>query len=335
MRTLGLFAALTFAGAIAVACGDANTNSLAYGGPGAGYGSGPGSANGGSSGGSSGTLPDGATDPGDAGTSLDADPTAISGNSGLPCDVQKVLEDGCIACHGGNQSPRMLSYADLTAPSPQYPGQTVAQRSLARMQAGTMPPAPATAATSAEIATFQAWVNAGTPQGTQCNAPAGGADAGAPSTNNNYNTAVVCTSGKTWAPPPPPADGTGSTMDPGQACIACHQMKGGPRFAVAGTVYPTAHEPDMCEGVSSGALTVVITDKNGTVVNLKVGSTGNFESQNPRPDSGVAPLVPPFTAKVTNGTTMRAMAGAITAGDCNSCHTESGANGAPGRIMAP
>jgi predicted CXXCH cytochrome family protein len=29
------------------------------------------------------------------------------------------------------------------------------------------------------------------------------------------------------------------------------------------------------------------------------------------------------------------MSGAVTAGDCNSCHTEQGANGAPGRIMAP
>jgi hypothetical protein len=73
---------------------------------------------------------------------------------------------------------------------------------------------------------------------------------------------------------------------------------------------------------------VVVTDKTGKVVTMLVGATGNFNSGNAR-------LVPPFAAKVTNGTKTRAMAGTVTAGDCNSCHTTSGANGAPGRIMAP
>ena len=31
----------------------------------------------------------------------------------------------------------------------------------------------------------------------------------------------------------------------------------------------------------------------------------------------------------------RAMLGSVTSGDCNSCHTQDGRNGAPGRVLAP
>jgi hypothetical protein len=243
------------------------------------------------------------------------------GTTGLPCDVQKVLEDACIACHGGSQAPPMLSYGDLVAASPSYPGQTVAQRALARMTATTspMPPPPAIPPTAAEIATFQTWVNAGTPMGGAC------ASSG-PTSTGNYNTPTTCSSTVT-VPTWTGGDGSGS-MAPGEACLACHQQHGGPRFAVGGTVYLTAHEPNDCKGDAATNLQVIVTDKNGQVVTMKVNSAGNFYS------SGVT-LAPPFTAKVTDGTNTRAMSGAVTAGDCNSCHTEQGANGAPGRIMAP
>jgi mono/diheme cytochrome c family protein len=115
-------------------------------------------------------------------------------------------------------------------------------------------------------------------------------------------------------------------MDPGQACITCHTIKKGPAFKIAGTIYPTAHEPDDCYGIG-GPLNVIVTDANGTVTTIKVGASGNFSSR--------AAIVPPFHVKVTDGVKERAMAGALTAGDCNSCHTEQGLNGAPGRIVAP
>ena len=102
-------------------------------------------------------------------------------------------------------------------------------------------------------------------------------------------------------------------------------MRGGPAYTLAGTVYPTAHEPDDCDGV--GGLTVVVTDANGVVTNVTVNQAGNFSSR--------AKIAAPFHVKVTNGTKERAMAGSLTAGDCNSCHTLAGANGAPGRVMAP
>ena len=115
-------------------------------------------------------------------------------------------------------------------------------------------------------------------------------------------------------------------MRPGGACITCHTMRGGPAYAVAGTVYPTAHEPNDCNGVS-GAVTVVVTDKNGVVTTLPVNGVGNFSSR--------ARIAAPFNVKVVNGAKQRVMAGALTAGDCNSCHTLAGVNGAPGRVMAP
>ena len=63
------------------------------------------------------------------------------------------------------------------------------------------------------------------------------------------------------------------------------------------------------------------------MTNVPVNTVGNFSTR--------ARIVPPFKVKVTSGAKERVMAGALTAGDCNSCHTVAGVNGAPGRIMAP
>ena len=120
-------------------------------------------------------------------------------------------------------------------------------------------------------------------------------------------------------------------MEPGQACINCHGSTGGeaPKFVIAGTLYPTGHEPDNCNGVngSTGAK-VVVTGSNGTVVTLTPNSVGNFYSSTTLP--------PPYKAKVVNTAGVeRVMSGTASSGDCNSCHTLSGANSAPGRITLP
>jgi hypothetical protein len=130
----------------------------------------------------------------------------------------------------------------------------------------------------------------------------------------NYNTPEVCTSGKTYT------SGTGPTMRPGAACNSCHS------FGAAGTVYPTAHEPLLCDGTSDAA-TVVITDANGASTTLTLSSVGNFYSN--------TLFAAPFTAKVVYNGLVREMTTPQENGDCNSCHTEAGANGAPGRIMLP
>ncbi|HUJ58624.1 MAG TPA: hypothetical protein VLX92_09030 [Kofleriaceae bacterium] len=143
--------------------------------------------------------------------------------------------------------------------------------------------------------------------------------------NDPLGAAPTCTSGSYWS-----GGNDGSTrMHPGEACIACHTARTGgddaPAFTIAGTVYPTGHEPDDCNG-ATGA-TIVITDANGAMFSLTPNSAGNFTS--------TKAVALPIHAKVVVGTTERAMAAAQTSGDCNSCHTQDGANAAPGRITLP
>lgn len=117
-------------------------------------------------------------------------------------------------------------------------------------------------------------------------------------------------------------------MNPGMACIQCHSSDEGPRFSIAGTLYPTVHEPDLCNGAgSAGDLQVVITGADGKTLRLTPNAVGNFFSE--------TRLALPYQAKVIAGGAERAMAASQTSGDCNQCHTPDGANGAPGRIMPP
>lgn len=271
----------------------------------------------------SGTTPsspdDADTPSGPAGTGL---------NTGLPCDVQTITENRCIACHDGNTAVALLKYDDFMKKATVDPTKTLAEMSLIRMKSTTspMPPPPAAPPEADEIQTFEDWVKAGTPKGAACTTPPppsttdGGTDAGGLGPDGG----PVCTSGTLWT-----GGNNGSQlMNPGEACLACHQKMGGPNLRIAGTVYPTAHEPDKCNGSKPPPqLTVVITDKNNRVIRIPVNSVGNFDT-NTR-------YTAPYKAMVTDGTKTRAMVGTVTSGDCNSCHTVAGANGAPGRIMAP
>ncbi|HRI07278.1 MAG TPA: hypothetical protein PKW35_05640 [Nannocystaceae bacterium] len=126
-------------------------------------------------------------------------------------------------------------------------------------------------------------------------------------------------------------------MHPGKACLNCHSQQVGEdvanMLAVAGTVYPTAHEPDDCNGVdsSAGAVTVQITTADAKVLTLPVNGAGNFMYD----QLEYGPIMFPITAKVLRGGKEMVMASPQMSGDCNSCHTEAGMNGAPGRILAP
>ncbi|OJY28526.1 MAG: hypothetical protein BGO98_05495 [Myxococcales bacterium 68-20] len=249
--------------------------------------------------------------------------------TGLPCDVQGILENRCIACHSTDNPPPLLDYDDLKAPSKKDPNKTMAQAALAEMMAKTMPPTPAVPPEDDEIATFAEWLDAGAPRNpSACTDPPpdGGAPGDGGATDGGAPITVKCTSGKTWD-----LGNAGSPlMNPGQACNACHQQQGGPNLRIAGTVYPSLHEPNNCVGSAPPPqLTVVITDSRNRTFNLPVNAAGNFSTRN-----GEQPR-PPFKAVVRNGQQTRAMVGSVTSGDCNSCHTVNGANGAPGRIMAP
>jgi mono/diheme cytochrome c family protein len=143
-----------------------------------------------------------------------------------------------------------------------------------------------------------------------------------------FDAEPTCTSGEYWDD----GDDGDRRMHPGRACVSCHAERDGPRFAIAGTVFPTAHEPDECEGLDGEddvEARVVITDATGREFQLEVNEVGNFHSA-PGDD-----IVMPIRAKVVQGDRERVMFGERMSGDCNACHTQNGENGAPGRIVAP
>lgn len=118
-------------------------------------------------------------------------------------------------------------------------------------------------------------------------------------------------------------------MHPGGTCITCHAQNGeGPTFVIAGTVMAGSDDDTDCNGVDG--VTVEITDANGAVTSLTTNSAGNFYLE--AKDGTIAM---PYTAKVKKGGKERAMTAMQSDGECGSCHTAEGANGAPGRILAP
>ena len=152
-------------------------------------------------------------------------------------------------------------------------------------------------------------------------------------TTSTTAASTSCKSGSVWTG----GEVSGESMHPGGDCNACHASGGkGPQFAIAGTVYlPTASaDADDCLGASGAK--IVITKPDGTVAaTLTSNSSGNFTLR-----SGTIPK--PYKAYVEYNGKKREMMGAQAIGSCNSCHTitgangaPTGANGAPGRILLP
>jgi hypothetical protein len=252
------------------------------------------------------------TPPGATGGASTVD-AAASGDAAvvgtLPCDVHALLAAHCTTCHGDpptNDAPYpLVAYADLTRI---VGGVEVAQRALARMSSATapMPPPPAAGVSSGELDTFAAWVNAGTPSGANaCTEP------------DPFAAPPQCSTSTFWTR----GDTPSPLMHPGNACVDCHPA----RTVVAGTVYATGHEPDDCNGAAG--VTVVITDATGAQLTLVTNAAGNFSSD--------ASVTFPIHAEVVTPAGTRRMVPAQSSGDCNWCHTQAGADGAPGRIVMP
>ncbi|MEY4513123.1 MAG: hypothetical protein RLZZ450_5245 [Pseudomonadota bacterium] len=243
-----------------------------------------------------------------------------AGASGIPCEIDSLLQRHCRSCHGarliGGAPMALLSYADLLAASSTNIALSNAQRSLQMMQASSMPPGGGLAAT--DLTLFDSWIQNGTPMGSCASATS---DAGAAS--DPFDTPVVCSSNKKWTG----GNRESPLMHPGDACISCHSRGEGPKFALAGTLYPSAHEPNDCNGTNPAGASVVVTDANGTEHTLTPNAAGNFYLS--------SLIKTPYTAKLTYQGRTRAMAAKQTDGDCNSCHSESGDKGAPGRLMLP
>jgi hypothetical protein len=140
----------------------------------------------------------------------------------------------------------------------------------------------------------------------------------------DFSAPAVCTSKKTWTR----GEEGSELMHPGRACLACHATNDGPELAIAGTAFPSAHEPDDCNGVGKDSgVSVVITDADGVEHRLSVNAAGNFKLE--------GRFAFPYHAQIEARGLLRAMVSPQLSGDCNGCHSQQGSNGAPGRIVAP
>lgn len=126
----------------------------------------------------------------------------------------------------------------------------------------------------------------------------------------------------------------GPDMMPGYACISCHADSNAatgddaPIFGFAGTLYPSGHEPDGCVSPDAEGAEVLVTDATGKTFTVVAQASGNFFF-----DEGS--IAPPFRARVRFEGREREMVLSQTNTDCNACHTATGENGAPGRIVLP
>lgn len=249
---------------------------------------------------------------------------ALPGGNGLSCEMDRILTANCLGCHGVQPALKPLATrADLLAMSAEMPSMRVIDVVLARMQSAAlpMPPSPLPKVSSADIALVAQWVSSGTPSDSCSSGTGGGSSMGGSSMGGSSTggaPTLVCTSGVTYK------SGTGSDMRPGEDCKSCH---GGD--TIAGTVYPTEHELKDCDGINgtTDGVQVILTGADGKKVTFTPSKVGNFHSG--------TKIATPYTVLLTRGTATRAMLTPQTAGNCNSCHTPTGANNAPGRIMAP
>ena len=270
------------------------------------------------------------TDPSKPGASTDPPDASTHTPRGLPCDVAAVVAARCMQCHGavpsGGAQNRLLTYEDFAAQASDPTFKSVAELALSRMTSSSRPMPPDGSIDAKSVAVVDQWVKAGLPRGSCGEASHGDPDGGGPSPDDPDGGAPPepgtswCHSGLLIPEPEDPSE----LMRPGEACITCHSLptQQGPLFEIAGTVYPTQHEPDDCRGVPD--TNVIIVDASGFVHTLTTNSSGNFhfDEQLPRP----------YRALVTRGGELREMQSPQWNGDCNSCHTEWGASSAPGRI---
>jgi hypothetical protein len=154
--------------------------------------------------------------------------------------------------------------------------------------------------------------------------PTDGGSADGGSTRDAGPVTVTCTSATYWDT----SALSSELMHPGKACIACHSATGGPAYTLAGTVYPTMHEPDDCNGTDGTitGMTVLIIDATGATHTIPVDEAGNFVR--------VTSIPMPYRATVISGSNVREMKTPQYDGDCNGCHSVLGTK-SPGRVMAP
>lgn len=256
---------------------------------------------------------------GASGSTGGAGASSVQGD--LPCEVSAVLAAHCDACHAASIPPLLRNRAELMAASSSDPSKSNAEVSVERMQNAASPMPPDGIPPAADALVLADWITAGYPEG-DCGGGTGGS--GGASFLPDYDTPVTCTSGQTWNN----GDNDGAQMYPGRACNECHaNEKPDEIYDFAGTVYPSAHEPDDCLG-AQGAI-VELTDANGAITTATTNVSGNF-----RVEGSFA--YPVKVRIVANGQQLPMVTPLGQGdGDCNTCHDEAGSDNAPGRIIMP
>lgn len=97
--------------------------------------------------------------------------------TGLPCEVAAIFTKHCASCHGATTAfgapMSLVSHADLLAPAKLHPKQKTFEVVLERVHddASPMPPAPKPRLSKDELATLDAWVEAGAPESKESCTP--------------------------------------------------------------------------------------------------------------------------------------------------------------------
>ena len=132
-----------------------------------------------------------------------------------------------------------------------------------------------------------------------------------------------------------PNESEGPDMMPGRACNECHASANAasgegdaPIFAAAGTLYPSGHEPDDCIGSGTEGAVVVVTGADGVSHEATANKVGNFFLED-------LTLQMPIRARVIYKGRTREMLLPQNTADCNHCHSPTGREAAPGRIVLP
>jgi hypothetical protein len=160
----------------------------------------------------------------------------------------------------------------------------------------------------------------------ECICSGGGMDAGGALDGGGGPPTSACSSKSSWT-----GGLLGSAdMTPGRPCIACHlTAPQSPQYTVAGTIYGNLHDPDDCNGIDGHGVAVAFLNDSGMEIGnrVQVNRVGNFVYSRPMP--------PAYRIKIIAGGIERLKQTPVTNGDCNLCHTASGAQGARGRIVKP
>ncbi len=122
-------------------------------------------------------------------------------------------------------------------------------------------------------------------------------------------------------------DDDGPVHFQGQSCGSCHNFSGG-------TVFKSLHAGDKDANNAANGYSVKLIFQNGNVYTSNYGrGVGNFIVPKGRLQDWFRAVVIDSSGNEVNSSIKNSYSHSPDRFECNSCHTQSGANGAPGRIV--